>query len=95
MWFRQKVQPSTLDQDFISRYWDLVGRVDSLEAHLDDRLNELEKRYKRSEQAERRLQEKRELANPCEDDHVGAAHPALGYRRSAHATSPRIDIEQG
>jgi len=66
MWFRSKPAPNSIDQDFITRYWDLSGRVESLEAHVDDRLHELEKRYKRSEQAERSLAKKKE--GPCADD---------------------------
>lgn len=66
-WFSTPEPPSTLDQDFIQRYWDLVGRTDSLEAHLDDRLDELERRYKRAEQSERRLDEKRAKETPCPD----------------------------
>lgn len=70
MWFRSKPAPNSIDQDFIRRYWDLAGRVESVEAHVDDRLLELEKRYKRAEQAERSLAKKKE--GPCED--------APGYR---------------
>jgi len=68
MWpFSTSVPPSTLDQDFIKRYWDLSSRVDSLDAQLDERLDELERRYKRAEQSERRLDEKRDKP-PCPDD---------------------------
>jgi len=67
MWFRTKTPTCTIDQDFITRYWDLQGRVDNLEAQLEDRLHELELRYKRSEQAERRLDEKRQ-ESPCSDE---------------------------
>lgn len=67
----------TIDQDFVTRYWDLAGRVDKMEGHLDDRLDDLERRYKRSEQAERRLEGKKaEAAKPCPDD-ISGQHPAL------------------
>ena len=65
MWpFSTPEQPSTLDQDFISRYWDLQSHVTALEAQMDERLDELERRYKRAEQSERRLDEKRQ-DTPC------------------------------
>lgn len=68
MWpFSASPQPSTLDQDFITRYWDLVGRVDKMETHLDDIMDEIERRYKRAEQSERRLDAKR-ANSPCPED---------------------------
>ncbi len=68
MWpFSTRAQPSTLDQDFIARYWDLHSHVSALEAQLDERLDELERRYKRAEQSERRLDEKRSEESPCPD----------------------------
>ena len=52
---------------------------------IDDQLHELELRYKRSEQAERRLVEKRdESAQPCEEPDL-SSHPALlALRRRQH-----------
>jgi len=67
-WFSTSPQPSTLDQDFITRYWDLVGRVDKMETHLDDIMDEIERRYKRAEQSERRLDEKRAKDTPWPDE---------------------------
>jgi len=68
MWWKStREQPSTLDQDFITRYWDLSSRVDALTAQLDERLDELERRYKRAEQSERRLDAKR-ADTPCPED---------------------------
>jgi len=68
MWpFSTSSQPPTLDQDFIQRYWDLHSHVSALEAQLDERLDELERRYKRAEQSEYRLEEKR-AKTPCPDD---------------------------
>jgi len=65
--FSTQPQPNTLDQDFIARYWDLQSHVNALEAQLDERLDELERRYKRAEQSERRLDEKR-VKSPCDED---------------------------
>jgi len=87
--FKRSSSVSTIDQDFITRYWDLVGRVDALEAHLADRLDELEKRYKRAEQSERRLKEKQQKGEDCEDcdedgiPHANSAIAALKARRKS------------
>lgn len=59
--------PNTLSQDFIERYWDLESRVTALDAQITERLDELERRYKRAEQSERRLDEKRAKETPCPD----------------------------
>lgn len=68
MWpFSTSPQPPTLDQDFITRYWDLEGRVTALDAQVTERLDEVERRYKRAEQSERRLDEKR-AESPCPED---------------------------
>lgn len=75
-------KPPTIDQDFITRYWDLAGKVDKLESVLDERLDEVERRYKRAEQAERRLEGKRvEADKPCQEDTSGQ-HPALRALRA-------------
>jgi len=90
MWpFSTPEPPNTIGQDFITRYWDLVGRVDSLEAHLDDRLDELERRYKRAEQSERRLDEKR-AKTPCDEDQV-----PLGGRKSVFDIAKAAMRESG
>lgn len=69
MWpFSTPPQSSTLDQDFIQRYWDLRAEVGALDARLDERLDELERRYKRAEQSERRLDQKRLEEAPCPDE---------------------------
>jgi len=44
----------------IARYWDLSARVQTLEDRLDSSLDELQRRYQRAEQAERRMDQKRE-----------------------------------
>lgn len=69
--------PQTLDQDFIKRYWDLEGRIIQLEERIGAQLDELSKRYRRAEQSERRLEEKREAAVPCDEESEGDQHPAI------------------
>ncbi len=90
MWpFSTQAQPPTLDQEFITRYWDLAARVDSLESQLDGRLEYLEKTYKRAEQSERRLDEKRARETPCSDaTPEGDARSVFDIARRA-ASEPR------
>jgi len=84
MWpFSTKLPPSTLDQDFIQRYWDLSARVDALSAQLDERLDELERRYKRAEQSERRLDSKR-----AEEDWPDDEQPS-GRRQTVYDIAKR------
>lgn len=99
MWpFPARAQPDTLSQEFIARYWDLEAKVSAMQLLIDDQLHELELRYKRSEQAERRLENKRdESAQPCEEPDL-SPHPALvALRRRQHKDAPqtRADSLQG
>lgn len=87
--FTRSPQPSTLDQDFIQRYWDLASHVDALEAQLDERLDELERRYKRAEQSERRLDQKR-ADEPCAD-----VEAQEGRRQSVFDIARRAINESG
>lgn len=48
----------TLDEEFVERYWDLKARVGALEDRLEAALDDLQRRYQRAEQAERRLEAK-------------------------------------
>lgn len=95
MWlFSARAQPNTLSQEFIARYWDLEAKVSAMQLLIDDQLHELELRYKRSEQAERRLEEKRDgAASPCADDDVtgNPAIIALKKRQGTYAAQARAD----
>jgi len=81
--FSTRNKSARLDQEFVSRYWDLVGRVGHLEDRLEERLHELELRYKRSEQSLRRLDEKRQ-EKPCDEEKSpnGSMSPAFQEARS-------------
>lgn len=84
--FSRSDQPSTLSQEFITRYWDLHARLDSLEASLDSRLDYLEKTYKRVEQSERRLDQKRNGSSPCPDLVADGAAPSSLYALARRAS---------
>ena len=58
MWPFNFKRPQTLSEVFVIRYWDLAARLDSLETRLEERLDELQRRYQRAEQSERRLDQK-------------------------------------
>jgi len=76
MWlFKNKDAPG-LTQELIERTWDLSGRLKQLEGILDERLTELANRYRRAEQSEKRLDDKK-ASTPCDDE--GKARKGRGY----------------
>jgi len=76
MWpFKTNAAP-ILTQELVERTWDLQGRLKHLEATLDERLEDLSKRYRRAEQSEKRLDDKK-ASTPCEDE--GKARRPRGY----------------
>jgi len=78
--FRGK-EASGLSEELVQRVWDVSARLKQLEGNLDERLAELSARYRRAEQSEKRLDEKR-AARPCDDDEpVRKQHPYLAARR--------------
>jgi len=82
MWPFKTKPASSLTQDLIERVWDVQGRLKQLEGILDERLEELSKRYRRAEQSEKRLDDKK-ASTPCEgDENGGKVHPALKGRRN-------------
>lgn len=81
MWFVEKNTGPKLSEELVERIWDLNGRLKQLEATLDERLDELAKRYRRAEQSENRLEAKR-AASPCDDDGNGRkVHPYIAARQ--------------
>jgi len=80
MGFFSRKKASPLSEELLERVWDVSGRLKQLEGNLDERLAELSARYRRAEQSEKRLDEKK--ASPCRDDSQGEArvHPALRGR---------------
>jgi len=67
MWLFKSKETPGLTQELIERTWDLSGRLKQLESVLDDRLTELANRYRRAEQSEKRLDDKK-ATTPCEDE---------------------------
>jgi len=81
MWFSKKNTASSLTEELVQRTWDLSGRLKLLEDTLDERLVELSNRYRRAEQSEKRLDDKK-ASTPCDDAENGRrVHPALRARK--------------
>jgi len=79
--FRRKEAPG-LSEELVQRIWDVSARLKQLEGNLDERLAELAARYRRAEQSEKRLDEKR-ASGPCADDEAPRKqHPYLAARRA-------------
>jgi len=82
MWFSKKNTAPLLTEELVQRIWDLNGRLKHLESTLDERLEDLSKRYRRAEQSEKRLDDKK-ASTPCdEEDRVKRVHPALRARQA-------------
>jgi len=75
-----KKESSSLSEELLERIWDVSGRLKQLESRLDERLDELAARYRRAEQSEKRLDDKRSVA-PCDEEAQSPrVHPALRSR---------------
>jgi len=80
MWFRKGKAPPSLSEELVQRVWDLSGHLKQLEGNLEERLDELAKRYRRAEQSEKRLDDK-QASSPCDDpEKQSRVHPALRGR---------------
>jgi len=80
MWFSKKNTAPSLSEELVERIWDLNGRIKQLEGNIDERLDELSKRYRRAEQSEQRLEAK-QASSPCADEGgTRRTHPALQAR---------------
>lgn len=66
MWFRKTNPAPTLSEELIERIWDQNSRLKQLEGVLDERLEELSRRYRRAEQSEKRLDDKK-ASGDCAD----------------------------
>jgi len=81
MWFSKKNTAPSLTEDLVQRVWDVQGRLKQLEQGMDERLEELSKRYRRAEQSEKRLEDKK-ASSPCDDEENGRrVHPYIAARR--------------
>lgn len=82
MWPFKKNTASLLTEELVQRTWDQAGRLKHLEDTLDERLEDLSKRYRRAEQSEKRLDDKK-ASTPCADEEkAGRVHPALRARQA-------------
>lgn len=80
MWFRKTKPAPPLTQELVEAVWDVKGHLKQLESNLEERLEELAKRYRRAEQSEKRLDDKT-ASSPCEDQEATRrVHPALAAR---------------
>jgi len=71
--------------DLIERLTDLSGRLKGLEDRFDAKLDDLSARYRRAEQSERRLEEKRDSSECDDPDDDSDLHPALvALKRRQH-----------
>jgi len=81
MWFRKTKPAPSLTEELVQRVWDTQGHLKQLENTLEERLDELAKRYRRAEQSEKRLDDKK-ASSPCDDAEDGRkVHPALAARK--------------
>jgi len=67
MWLFKRKETPGLTQELVERTWDISGRLKQLETNLDERLAELAARYRRAEQSEKRLDDKK-AATPCDEE---------------------------
>jgi len=97
MWFSSPKPAPSLTQDLVERTWDIEGRLKQLEDRLTAELDELSKRYRRAEQSEKRLADKR-TSSDCEDcDDEPAVHPAIAAlkRRQNGTLAARVNSLTG
>jgi len=81
MWFKKRKTTPSLSEELVQRVWDLSGHLKQLEGNLEERLDELAKRYRRAEQSEKRLDDKK-ASSPCDDaEQERRVHPALRDRQ--------------
>jgi len=82
MWFRKTKPAPGLTEELVQRVWDVQGHLKLLESTLEERLTELSARYRRAEQSEKRLDDKK-ASTPCDDAEDGRrVHPALAARKA-------------
>jgi len=86
----KKKKPPALTEDLVQRQWDLQGRLKQLEDRFDASLDELEKRYRRAEQSEIRL-ERKKTSTPCDDAEAEAGSRAERAFAYTHKTNSQSD----
>jgi len=74
MWFKRTKPPLQLSEELVQRVWDLSGQIKQLEDRIDAALEDLERRYRRAEQGERRWEAKQK-GSDCEDEEGSVVRP--------------------
>lgn len=77
-------RPQTLLEEHVLRLAGQEGRLKALEDRLDERLEELSRRYRRAEQSEKRLEDVRDVS-PCDEPLPTDEHPAIRALRIRRA----------
>lgn len=77
MGFFNRKRPSTLSEELVERVWNVSSRIKQLEDRFDASLDELEKRYRRAEQSERRFAKKKVDDEECDDCPEETTNPAI------------------
>jgi len=81
MWFFKSKETPGLTEELVQRVWDIQGHLKQLDTTLDERLTELAARYRRAEQSEKRLDDKK-ASTPCDDaEKARRVHPGLRARQ--------------
>jgi len=81
MWLFKRKETPGLTEELVQRVWDIQGHLKQLDTTLDERLTELAARYRRAEQSEKRLDDKK-ASTPCEDEEkVRRGRGYLGVRQ--------------
>ena len=81
MWWNQKAKAAeTLLEEHVKRLWDMKARLTALEDRFEASLDELAKRYRRAEQAERKRAQRGHGEQLELEDEIAieeARHPAI------------------
>jgi len=93
MWFKTKKEALGLTEELVQRVWDIQGHLKQLDTTLDERLTELAARYRRAEQSEKRLDDKKAAGHGEVFPPAARVHPALRARQ-ARRDGPNSRIKE-
>jgi len=88
MWLFKRKETPALTEELVQRVWDIQGHLKQLDTTLDERLTELAARYRRAEQSEKRLDDKK-ASTPCDD--AEKARGGRGYLGARKARADRLN----